>query len=83
MLKKTGIKETLDEIDDYDSFYNSGPSKKSVMSDQDEEDEEVQRLFDTRAEMQFYNYGEDIDFLRHHKRTGRNIQDTLQELLES
>ena len=40
-------------------------------------------MFETEREKEFYNYADDLEFVRHHKRTTRNFQEGLQAILDS
>ena len=40
-------------------------------------------MFETKREREFYNYGEDMEFVRYHKRTTRNFHRELQALITS
>ena len=76
LLKKTDIKKTLDDIEDYASFYANDDDSNIVDEDQDEDDSDREKLdgmFATEREKEFYDYGKDIDFVRYHKRTTRNF----------
>jgi len=37
----------------------------------------------TKREQKFYEYGKDIEFVRHHKRTVRNFKEKIQEIIDS
>lgn len=75
-MKKHSISKTLQEEENFDSFYDE---LKGVTKD--EVDEELPAGYMNEAEYRFY--GEDVAFMKFHKRTKHNIQQTLQEIIES
>ena len=40
-------------------------------------------MFSTKREQRFYDYGKDIEFVRHHKRTTKNFKNAIQDLIDS
>lgn len=71
LLKKYGFKKELDQIDDYDTFYNSKEdSTKQLQSD---EEDEMSIHFKNERERNFYENGKDMDFVRYHKRVTKNF----------
>lgn len=74
MMKQSGIAQQLEELEDYSSFYDNPEQPEGK---EDEEENKNANLFETKREQQFYEYGQDIDFVRHHKRTVRNFKTHL------
>lgn len=72
LLKKYGFKKELDEIEDYESFYNS----TETLSPEQEVEEDDSFIND--RERAFYKDGEDMDFVKYHKRVTRNVHNELQ-----
>ena len=72
LLKKYGIGNDLDQIDDFSAFYNA--PDQSEGSTQDKEDE---LMFQNERERAFYNNGKDMDFVRYHKRVTINFKEAL------
>ena len=88
MLKKSEIKNTLEQIEDYAAFYDQedddpvGEDLKDKDENKEEEDE-FPGVFQSEREREFYNYGQDMEFVRYHKRTTRNFHRELQSLINS
>ena len=40
-------------------------------------------VFSSEREKAFYNFGEDMDYVRYHKRTSRNFHEAIQEIIDS
>lgn len=83
MLKKSDIKKTLEQIEDYSEFYNDDSNNLGEGAQEESEDEEMEGVFQTEREKDFYDHGEDMEFVRFHKRTTRNFHDALQALIDS
>lgn len=79
LLKKYGFKRELEDLEDYESFYND--DSKKVESDQESDEESVH--FKNERERNFYNNGADMEFVKYHKRVTRNYHNELHELLDS
>jgi hypothetical protein len=78
MLKKFHIKKTLEEdLEDYESFYNAD----SASAKDGEESDADSIHFKNQRERHFYRDGEDMDFVRYHKRATNNFHLALSELL--
>ena len=75
MLKKYGFKKELDQIDDYDAFYNK--NDEDDKNNVDSEENEASVHFKNEREKRFYKDGEDMDFVRYHKRVTRNFHAAL------
>ena len=79
MLKQFDIKKTLEQIEDYDAFYDKDDLQNDEVSndlgkvEEDSDDERLNSIFSSKNEMEFYRYGEDMDFVRYHKRMTRNF----------
>ena len=82
MMKKSDIKKTLEQIEDYAAFYDDNSDSERGL-DHEEEDDDKLGVFANEQERQFYANGEDMDFVRYHKRTTRNFRETLQQLIDS
>ena len=52
-------------------------------AEESEEEDSLDGVFRTEREKAFYNHGEDMDFVRYHKRTTRNFKESLQRLIDS
>lgn len=98
LMKKANIEKTLEQIEDYASFYGQDveqekkekeqakldKGKEGYESGEDSELELIhQGVFDNRRDRDFYKNGEDMDFVRYHKRVSRNFHSELQEILDS
>ena len=87
MMKKSDIKKTLEQIEDYAAFYDQeddpAEDNKKDKDEENEEEDEHPGVFLTQREREFYNYGEDMEFVRYHKRTTRNFHSELQALISS
>jgi hypothetical protein len=71
MMKKLKIDEVLDQDSNFTSFYDKNETPEKALPA-------------GYSSWQEYNfYGEDTDFMRFHKRTKQNMQETLQELIQS
>ena len=81
MLRKYGIKRELEDLEDYESHYNSNQEAKTAQSDDDNDDS--YKHFVNEREKQFYQGGADMDFVRYHKRVTRNFHVQLQEILDT
>lgn len=89
MLKKSDIKRTLEEIDDYEEFYENPENDIShnektdarQETDTDGEDGKYDGVFLNEKEKIFYENGKDMDFVRYHKRTSRNFHWELQQIV--
>ena len=81
-MKKSDIKKTLEQIEDYEAFYDREEGDQ-VESKGDEEEDNLDHLFVNENERKFYEYGRDIEFVKFHKRTTKNFKITLQELIDS
>ena len=40
-------------------------------------------MFANKREQRFYEFGKDIEFVRHHKRTTKNFKKAIQEIIDS
>ena len=80
MLKKYGFKRELEDLEDYESFYNDD-SKKVEPEEEASDDESIH--FRNEREKNFYKNGEDMDFVKYHKRVTRNYHNELHELIDS
>ena len=74
LLKKYGFKKELEDIDDYDAYYNK---KEDDNNEADEDQNEMSEHFKNEREKNFYKNGEDMDFVKYHKRVTRNFHTTL------
>ena len=83
MLKKTDIKKTLEQIEDYDSFYDRDDDNVEQNAIDKEEEEKLNHIFLNENDKIFYEYGKDMDFVKFHKRTTRNFKTTLASLINS
>ena len=79
LLKKYGFKKELEDLEDYETFYNND---KNQVSDQEESDEDSVH-FKNERERLFYRNGEDMEWVKYHKRVTRNYHTELHELLDS
>lgn len=82
LLKKYGFKKELEEIDDYDSFYNDD-SNNFGEDDSGDESDGMSQHFKNDRERAFYRNGEDMEFLKYHKRVTRNFHHELNQILDS
>ena len=78
MMKQYKLPEVLKQEEDYDRFYDAPDTPKGK---RDEEEERLAPHYENEKEAIFYK--DDIDFLRFHKRTTRNVHEALQELINS
>ena len=86
LMKKTDIQKTLDQIEDFEAFYDNADndlhsSKNNDENSDDEEDQKLNGVFLNEKEKEFYEYGKDMEFVRYHKRTTRNFHDQLQQII--
>ena len=77
LLKKSDIQKTLEQIEDYSAFYENDENDVQQQTDDEESTDEMLGVFSSERERNFYNDGEDIDFVRHHKRTTKNFHERL------
>jgi hypothetical protein len=79
MLKSYRLPSVLQQEADYDQFYNApnpSPARPKPSTTADSED-----VFLNDQEAVFYK--EDVEFMRFHKRTSKNVQEALQGLIDS
>ena len=77
LLKKSDIKKTLDQIEDYDSFYGRNENNLEQDAQDNQEEEKLDHIFLNENDKIFYEYGKDMDFVKFHKRTTKNFKTTL------
>jgi hypothetical protein len=70
MMKQYKLPHVLDQEEDFDKFYNSPNPEKEK-----KENDVLPPHYADEKEANFYK--DDVDFLRFHKRTTRNVQDAL------
>ena len=80
-MKKYQIKAVLDQEENFERFYDDIKNrKKQPKLENQDEDGDLPPGYESIAELEFY--GKDVDFMRFHKRTKKNMFLTLQELLD-
>ena len=72
MLKSYDIENTLEQIEDYAAFYENDDNEVNE-EEKEERERELLGVFENEREKMFYNYGDDMEFVRYHKRTTRNF----------
>ena len=85
-MKRNDIKETMDQIEDYAAFYDNDNEEETIKDEKEEQeklDQDLIGVFETEREKEFYEYADDLEFVRYHKRTTKNFQDGLQSILDS
>lgn len=79
-MKRNDIKETMDQIEDYAAFYDNDNEEETIKDEKEEQeklDQDLIGVFETEREKEFYEYADDLEFVRYHKRTTKNFQDGL------
>jgi hypothetical protein len=74
-MKSYKLPDVLDQEEDYEKFYDA-PATTTKPAE-----EPLPHYYENEKERSYY--GDDVDFLRYHKRTTRNMHDELQKLLDS
>lgn len=77
MMKQYKLPQVLQEEEDYEAIYDANEENK----DEPEKEEPLPPYYKNEKEYRFY--GDDVDFLRFHKRTTQNVLNVLQELIDS
>lgn len=80
MLKSYKLPNVLKQEEDYESFYNS-PGTIHDIEKTKKDDDDVPEHFMNDKEAAFYK--EDVEFMKFHKRTTKNIHEELQDLIDS
>lgn len=75
LMKSYKLPNVLQQEEDYEKFYDSAADPKK------NEPNPLLEHFLNEKEAMFYK--DDVDFMRFHKRTTKNVHDALQDLLES
>lgn len=82
MLKTYQLPNVLNQEEDYEKFYDSpGTLTEQQIAANKEKEEPLPPQFESEKEAMFYK--DDIDFLRFHKRTTKNVHEGLQQLIDS
>jgi len=75
-MKSYRLPSVLKQEDDYEKFYDAPGTQKMPM-----EEEKLAPHYENDKEALFYK--DDLDFLRFHKRTTKNVHEELQDLINS
>ena len=76
MMKSYKLPSVLKQEEDYEKFYDAPDTKQKP-----QEEERLAPQYDNDKEALFYK--DDLDFLRFHKRTTKNVHEELQSLINS
>ena len=80
MLKSYKLPTVLKQEEDYESFYDSPGTVHDLAKNKTEDDDSTEHFMNEKEAM-FYR--EDVDFMRFHKRTTKNVHEELQSLIDS
>mmetsp|Transcript_22666 Transcript_22666/g.34964 ORF Transcript_22666/g.34964 Transcript_22666/m.34964 type:complete len:280 (-) Transcript_22666:109-948(-) len=80
-MKKYRIQEVLDQEENFERFYDDVKNKRVDPKLKEHSEDNLPTGYENMDELAFY--GMDVDFMRFHKRTKKNMHHSLQEILDS
>ena len=78
-MRQYKLPNVLNQEEDYEKIYDQPDPAEGTVNVKKEEP--LPAYYENEKEYMFY--GDDVEFVRHHKRTSNNVHETLQELLDS